>query len=95
VRNRWTEPAAITLDRIQEYVANENPRAAFEIVQRIRIAVRQLEEHPGIGRTGHVRGTNELVINGLPFIVPYRISKQEVQILSVYQTSRKWPEVFN
>ena len=95
VRIRWTEPAATALDRIQDYIANENPRAAFEVVQRIRIAVSQLEEHPKSGRTGRVRGTYELVIHDLRYIVPYRIKKQEVQILSVYHTSRKWPEVFN
>ncbi|MFQ5427691.1 MAG: hypothetical protein ACE5EZ_01790 [Thermodesulfobacteriota bacterium] len=36
----------------------------------------------------------ELVIAELPFIVPYRVKGKEVQILSVYHTSRKWPEVF-
>ena len=94
MRVRWTEPAATALGRIQDYIANENPRAAFEVAQRIRIAVSQLEEHPKIGRAGRVRGTYELVIHDLPYIVPYRIKKGEVQILSVYHTSRKWPETF-
>ena len=92
---RWTEPAAAALGKIQDYIADENPRAAFQVVQRIRIAVSQLEAHPTIGRTGRVRGTYELVIHDLPYIVPYRIKKEEVQILSVYHTSRKWPEAFN
>jgi toxin ParE1/3/4 len=95
VRIRWTEPAAAALDRIQDYIANENPRAAFEVALRIRIAVSQLAEHPKIGRTGQVRGTYELVIHDLPYIVPYRIKKNEVQILSVYHSSRKWPEAFD
>jgi len=94
VRIRWTEPAAAALARIQDYIANENSRAAFEVVRRIRIAVSQLAVHPKIGRPGRVRGTYELVINNLPYIVAYRIKKDEVQILSVYHTSRKWPEVF-
>ena len=95
MRIRWTEPAAAALDRIQNYIANENPRAAFEVALRIRIAVSQLEEHPKIGRTGQIRGTYELVIHDLPYIVPYRIKKNEVQILSVYHSSRKWPEAFS
>ena len=95
MRIRWTEPAAAALGRIQDYIANENPRAAFEVVQRIRIAVSQLEAHPGVGRTGRVRGTYELVIHDLPYIVAYRIKKKDVQILSVCHTSRKWPETFN
>jgi len=94
VRTRWAEPAAAALARIQDYIANENSRAAFEVVRRIRIAVSQLAVHPKIGRPGRVHGTYELVINNLPYIVAYRIKKDEVQILSVYHTSRKWPEVF-
>ncbi len=94
MRVRWTEPAARALNSIQDYIARGNPRAAFGIAQRIRIAVSQLEKHPKIGRAGRVRGTYELVIHGLPYIVPYRIKKKEVQILTVYHTSRKWPEAF-
>ena len=94
MRVRWTEPAARALNSIQDHIAKENPRAAFEVAQRVRVAVSQLEEHPKIGRTGRVRGTYELVIHGLPYIVPYRIKKKEVQILTVYHTSRKWPEAF-
>jgi toxin ParE1/3/4 len=94
VRIRWTEPAAAALARIQDYIANENPRAAFEVVRRIRTAVSQLAVHPKIGRPGRVHGTYELVINDLPYIVPYHIKKNEVQILSVYHMSRKWPEEF-
>jgi len=94
VRIRWTEPAATALGKIQDYIANENPRAAFEVAQRIRIAVSQLQEHPRVGRQGRVRGTYELVIHDLRYIVPYRIYKNEVQILSVYHTSRKWPDAF-
>ena len=54
-----------------------------------------LGDHPKIGRIGRVAGTYELVIPGIPYIVPYRIHNQEVQILSVCHTSRKWPESFD
>jgi toxin ParE1/3/4 len=95
VRVRWTEPAATALESIQDYIANENPRAAWEIGQRIKFAAQQLENYPELGRAGRVRGTYELVIHGLPYMVPERIMKKEVQILSVYHTSRKWPETFD
>ena len=95
MRVRWTEPAAVALESIQDHIAKESPRAAWEISQRIKLAVRQLEDHPKLGRAGRVRGTYELVIHGLTYIVPYRIKKDAVQILSVYHTSRKWPEGFD
>ncbi|MGI9284960.1 MAG: type II toxin-antitoxin system RelE/ParE family toxin [Pseudomonadales bacterium] len=94
MRIRWTEPAAEGLQDIQDAIARDNPRAAFEVTQRIRVAVGNLIEHPRMGREGRVRGTYELVIHGIPYVVPYRIKKKEIQILSVYHTSRKWPERF-
>ncbi len=94
MRILWTEPAVFALESVQNTIARDNPRAAFEVMQRIRVAVSQLAEHPKIGRPGRVRGTRELVIHNLPYIVPYRIIKKDVQILSLYHTSRKWPESF-
>ena len=94
MRVRWTTPAAKALLVIQEYIARDNPPAAFVVAQHIRVAVDQLRGHPKMGREGRVRGTYELVIHGIPYIVSYRIKRKEIQILSVYHTSRKWPESF-
>jgi toxin ParE1/3/4 len=94
VRVRWTTPAAKALLAIQDYIARDNQRSAFEVAQHIRVAVAQLQDHPKMGREGRVRGTRELIIHGVPYIVPYRIKRKEIQILSVYHTSRKWPESF-
>lgn len=95
MRVRWTVPAAAALDSIQDHIARDNPRVAFEVVQRIRIAVSQLELHPKVGRTGRMRGTYELVVHDLPYVVPYRLKENEAQILNVYHTSRKWPDAFD
>jgi toxin ParE1/3/4 len=35
-----------------------------------------------------------LVVPGLPYIIPYYIRRQEVRILAVMHTSRKWPDEF-
>jgi len=82
------------MESIQDDIAKDNPIAAFEVAQRIRHATQQLEDHPKLGRAGRVRGTYELVIPDLPYMVPYRIKGKEIQILSVYHTSRKWPGAF-
>ena len=94
VRIIWTEPAARALESIQDYIARDNRRAALDVSQRIQNAVSQLQNHPRLGRSGRVRGTLELVISGLPYIVPYRVKGKEVQILSVFHAARKWPEEF-
>jgi toxin ParE1/3/4 len=45
-----------------------------------------------IGRPGRIEGTREMVIPGLPYIIPYRVMDDEIQIASVIHTSHKWPE---
>lgn len=95
MRVRWTETAAKALEDIQDQIAENNRRAAFEVAQRIRVVTDFLRDHPKIGRTGRAAGTFELVIPGIPYVVPYRIRNQEVQILTVYHTSRRWPESFD
>jgi toxin ParE1/3/4 len=84
----------MALESIVDHIADDNPRAALEVAQRIWAAVSQLAQHPRMGRKGRVRDTSELIIQGIPYIVPYRIKGQEVQVLSVYHSSRKWPDLF-
>ncbi len=88
----WTEPAAGALENIQDHIARDDPRAAWEVAQKIRDATLLLSDHPKLGRAGRVRGTYELVIVGLPYVVPYRIKEKQIQILAVYHAARKWPE---
>ena len=95
LRVRWTEPAARALEGILDYIAKDNPAAALHVARRVGAAVEQLAEHPKIGREGRVRGTRELVIYDIPYVVPYRIKNEEVHILSVYHASRKWPDTFD
>ena len=45
-----------------------------------------------MGRPGRVLGTRELVIGGLPYIIPYRVRDNYVDILRVLHTSRRWAE---
>ena len=52
----------------------DNSQAAIEVRQRIHQAVTRLADHPGSGRPGRIERTRELVIAGLPYIVPYEFA---------------------
>jgi toxin ParE1/3/4 len=92
VRVRWLRRALRNLDEEAEYIARDNPDAAARTVQRIATAVDQLTNHPASGRIGRVPGTRELVITGTPYIVPYRVRGDAVEILRVFHAARKWPD---
>lgn len=88
---RWTAVAAEDLKSAHEFVAEQSPTRADELIERILAAIDVLERYPQMGRPGRVAGTRELVIAGTPFIVVYRIHADQVQILSVLHAARKWP----
>jgi len=92
VRVSWLEAALLDLDEIEAYVAADRSAVAVEVVLKIIRAVSLIGEQPGIGRVGRVPGTKELVVSGLPYIVPYRVKDEVVQVLRVYHPSRKWPK---
>jgi toxin ParE1/3/4 len=94
VRVRWLRRALTNLDQEAGYIARDNPDAGARVVMRIATSVEQLATHPGSGRIGRVPGTRELVITGTPYIVPYRVREDTVEILRVFQGARKWPEKF-
>ncbi len=91
----WLQQALADLDSIVAYLRERNPQAAVDMYEAIRQQVGKLAEFPRSGRTGRVAGTREVVIAGLPYIVPYYIKGREVRILAVLHTSRKWPEEFD
>jgi plasmid stabilization system protein ParE len=71
------------------YIADDNP-AAISVRQRIEEAARALSAHPEMCRQGRTDGTRELVIRGLPYIIPYRVRHGRVEILAVIHTTRRW-----
>ena len=92
MRIRWFRQALLDLDQIETYIAEDSPETSVEVGVKIIKAVSLLGAQQGIGRAGRVSGTKELVVPGLPYIVPYRVKDGEVQVLRVYHTSRKWPD---
>jgi addiction module RelE/StbE family toxin len=88
----WRRQAVDDLRALQAYIGKDDPRAAARIARRVRSAVEILAAQPRMGRVGRVKGTRELIVAGTPYIVPYRLRANEVQILRVYHAARRWPK---
>ena len=82
------------LDGIATHIARDDPSAARRIVARVEEAATELARHPALGRSGRVAGTRELVVPGTPFILPYRVREDAVEMLTVLHTARRWPDEF-
>ena len=91
----WSPEAIADLTSLQAYIAEDDPAAARGIVLHIMHNIEQLlPDNLQMGRPGRVPGTRELVIPKTPFIVPYRLQRNVIQILRVYHGARRWPESF-
>ena len=89
---RWQDDAINDLIQVRRFISMDNPQAAARVANRIRSAVPELANQPGMGRPGRVPGTRERVLVDVPYIIAYRVEGNSVVILRVLHTSRKWPE---
>lgn len=89
---KWLRRALENLDDEAAYLASDSPRIAAEFVGHLRDRVALLATQPNMGRPGRISGTRELVITRFPYILPYRVRNDSVEILRVFHTARKWPK---
>lgn len=94
MRVNWLRTARANLIAASEYIARDNPEASARTAAAITRAVESLKRFPAAGRPGRVPGTRELVVSGTPYIVPYRVRGNVVEVLRVLHASRDWPSHF-
>ena len=86
---RWLKRALANLDAEAAFVALDNPAAAARLVDTIARTIELLAQHPGLGRPGRLEGTRELVVANTPYLVPYRVRNDVVEILRVFHGAPK------
>lgn len=91
----WTRQAKVDLAEIFDFILQDRPQAAVEVLDNIEQTALRLVEHPGMGRPGRVANTREIVVPGLPWILPYLNEPDTITILRVLHTARKWPGNIN
>jgi toxin ParE1/3/4 len=89
---RWSEDALSDLEAIQDYLLERNPAAAAAMTVVLREAAAKLADLPYRGRPGRWPNTRELVVPGTPYLLPYRVRGNVVEILRVFHGARRWPE---
>lgn len=87
----WRAAALNDLEAIREFIGADNPQAAARVPSAIQAAVDRRAQFPMVGRQGRVEGTRELIVPNTPYIVAYRIFENQIRILAVIHTARRWP----
>ena len=88
---RWTEEAAADLEHITDYLFQNAPERAAELVRGIYNAPAALLTFPYRGRAGRKEGTRELVLSSLPYIVVYQITGEVIHVARILHGAQKWP----
>ena len=87
----WSRRAIRHLTALREYIAEDSPQNAAEVAARIVETVELLATHPQMGRPGRIAGTRELIVPDTPYLLPYRIRSQRLEIIAVLHGRQKWP----
>ena len=54
-------------------------------------AVEPLDGLLNAGRPGRIAGSRELVVAGTPYVIPYRLRIDWLEIIAVFHGGQKWP----
>ena len=90
---KWLTTALKNLDDEAEYIAQDDPAAASQVVKQIIDTINLLSSNPTLGHPGRIHGTRELVVANTRYIVPYRVNPKvkRIEILRVFHSSRRLP----
>lgn len=88
----WNPHAVADRMAIMEYIAQDNPVAAFELDELIEAKAERLDSSPKLGKAGRVKGTRELVAHP-SYVIVYQVNESAgtVTVLRVLHTAQSWP----
>lgn len=88
---KYTKLAIADLNNAYEYICAENPSAAREIVEKIKVTLLHLQMQPFLGHIGRVENTYEFLVFGTPFIIVYMVDGDNLIVVSILHTYKKYP----
>ncbi|MGB8888342.1 MAG: type II toxin-antitoxin system RelE/ParE family toxin [Candidatus Korobacteraceae bacterium] len=89
----WSRRAIRHLTHVRDYIAQDNPASAAEVARKILESVELLTRHPNLGRQGRIAGTRELVVADTPYVIPYRIHRNRLELMAVFHGRQRWPDL--
>jgi toxin ParE1/3/4 len=87
----WSRRAIRHLVSLRKTIAKDSEQNAALVAGRILNSVELLQTQPGMGRPGRVPGTRELVVPDTPYIIPYRVRRDRLELIAVFDGRRQWP----
>lgn len=100
MRVHWTPEARAQLKAIHKRIAQESPKVAQQVVERLTFRAGQLAKLPHLGRKVPDYNRDDLrQLSTHPYLVIYRLVEEQVDIISVMHMRqllpREWQRLGN
>lgn len=92
---RFTAPAEIDLETIGDWIAQDDPKRAATFVRELRKAAAGLARYPRRYPTLPDSQAEVRKKSYRDYLILYRVSEREVQVLRIVHGARDWAEIFN
>lgn len=79
---------------IHAYISSESDNAAKTITLRLKKSMELIASRPDLGHPSPDSNIREWSVPGLPYLIPYRVRGDMVEVLRVFHTSRKRPSTW-
>jgi toxin ParE1/3/4 len=83
------------LDGIRDYIHQDNPRAANEMLDRIFEALELLANYPEMGQRREDLGANLRQFVVRPYVIFYHPSADGIHVARIVHGARDFPALFN
>ena len=87
----WSRRAIRHLVSLRAQIEKGSERNAALVAGRIVASVELLRSNPEMGRPGRLVGTRELVVPQTPYIIPYRVRRERIELIAVFHGRQMWP----
>ena len=85
---KWSSSALSELEEVYDYIDFRNPKSALRIKISIVDTGTQLGHFPEMGQAVDREGLRRQIIQGLPYILIYRVTDSAVEIISIVHAKR-------
>jgi addiction module RelE/StbE family toxin len=87
----WRKRAETDRERIFDYIARDNPRAALALDEEFKEKAAIAERNPELYRPGRIPNTREIVVKS--WIMVYRVRKRPAAIVvsQIVHGRQQWP----
>ena len=87
----WVGTSLADFWHIRQYLRTRNPAAVEKIYSAVNRSAEQLLSYPELGRRIEDSDISLLQVPGLPYILPYRIKLDRIEILAVFDGRQERP----